>query len=378
MTGVPTASLTKVLSVQQLQRRFDRLRSLQRRLPVPASAHLVACGRLHKLPLRAKTAQWQGQIPARILEYLAGLFDGDGCVAAAKKGKFQLSLSQSNPQSGGLALLLFRNVFGGGIYRHGRQTGMVRPAMQWGIFGNPAQTAAAALSQASSCKRDRLLVAGGCTSTAQHGQLCFKDVTMLQNNNPNPKAGAECRSWAYLAGFFDAEGTICMRYPARLSLKITQNDPQILLAIKSFLASEGFASSIYADRHAHDLVVGRTAESKDVLENLLRGGLRVKREAARIALQLTRDSFHHVRSRMSECIGYQSRYMRLSDAGTQRAYEIACLYARLRSKFGSGSAIPREQQLQLAKLRTAHQLQCMEDRYRLLRKDIRLQLSKGS
>ena len=65
-------------NLDRWQRRCDRLTQLQRKIRFPPLQTLTVNGRVYQLPL--STAE-----PVRLpsqeeLEYLAGFFDGDGCV----------------------------------------------------------------------------------------------------------------------------------------------------------------------------------------------------------------------------------------------------------------------------------------------------------
>ena len=364
MAQLRAVSLRRMLSLEQLTRRFDRLRELQRALIVPESRDFVSCGRKYALPLTAKTAQPCNRIPARVLQYLAGFFDGDGCVFS-RKGRCHLSVGQARSSSE--VLLLFRNMFGGGIYSKGTSVGMQQSCLQWALYGDSARHAASALCQSSTSKQDQLLAA----AKGMHGN-CLKAVAAL--SKLEPEASAACTSWSYMAGFFDAEGSIKVVYPAAVSLQISQKDVFVLYGIQAFLRAEGFSSSIYKDRRWHKLAVCRTAEAKHVLERLLLGGLRAKRKAARICLELMVGNFHKIRSQLLDCVGYQSRYTRSSTAGVERAYKIKKCQASLRNKYGSQSTAPEDLKQQLKEMRDSHAMQSIREKLTLLRADIRLQI----
>ncbi|CAE7240414.1 USP [Symbiodinium microadriaticum] len=351
----------KSLSLEQLQRRFDRLRALQRRLARAPATHFIACGKRYDLPLSARTVKPRADvIPPRVVDYMAGFFDGDGCVSR-HNNKYQLSAGQA--ESGSEVLLLFRNLLGGGIYSVDTALGTRQVMLKWSLCSKRAQHAAATLSRSSCSKSDQLRAAAGAALPEWSRQNSMKPSRAL------------CPSWSYLAGFFDAEGCIRIRYLARLSLQISQKCPGVLFAIQEFLARMGIQCSVHEYSHRHQLEINRTEECRLILKRLLTAGLRVKRPAARISLELAPGNFHHVRSKLQQVVGLQSRYRRLTAAGAERAYEIDKLRRRRIDRCGRSSEIERHR---LVHLRATHQLKCSEERYLLLRADIRSQLRQGA
>ncbi|CAE7827483.1 USP [Symbiodinium sp. CCMP2456] len=352
----------KSMSLEQLQRRFDRLQALQRRLANPPPTFFVAGGRRYDLPLRAGAAKQCADVPQRVLDYMGGFFDGDGCVNI-DSSRYRLKITQA--QSGSEVLLLFRNVFGGGIYAQGKTLGMHRAALQWSVGSNSARLAAGRLSQSTCCKYDQLLLA----------ESALPDRSRLTILRALAPSRAVCPSWSYLAGFFDAEGHIRLRYPSSIALQIGQKFPHVLHAIQDFLWCAEIRSSMYTSSSSHLLVVNRTEECKHVLRRLLVAGLRVKRDTARISLELTPSNFHHVRSELEKRVGLQSRYKRLTAAGAERAHVIRTLQAKTREGTATSNiALHRHINPQLMSLQATHRLRCAEERYLLLRADIRSKL----
>ena len=358
-------SRMKSLSLEQLQRRFDRLQSLRRRLAQPPPTFFFAGGRRYDLPLRAGTTKQCADVPQRVLDYVGGFFDGHGCVTVCKN-QYRLSITQA--QSGSEVLLLFRNLFGGGIYSRGKVLGGNRVTLQWSVSSTSARLAAGRLSQVSSCKYDQLLLA----------ESALPDPSRLTSLRAMAPSRAVCPSWSYLAGFFDAEGHIRLRYPASIALQIGQKLPYVLHAIQEFLSHTGIKCCIYPNDGSHVLVTSGTEKSIYMLRRLLIGGLRVKRHAARISLDLTLGNFHHVRSELEKRVGLQSRYKRLTAAGAERAHVI-CTLRKTRERTGSSKLSPhRHINPQLMTLQATHQLRCAEERYVLLRADIRSKLRQGA
>ncbi|CAE7253202.1 USP [Symbiodinium sp. CCMP2592] len=349
----------KSLSLEQLQRRFDRLRALQCRLARPPVKHFIACGKRYDLPLRARTAKpCVDVIPPRVVDYMAGFFDGDGCVSR-HRSEYQLSVGQA--ESGSEVLLLFRNLLGGGIYSVDKALVTQQVMLQWSVFSKRARHAAASLSIGSCSKYYQLRLAAA----------ILPEWSRQQSMKPSRSL---CPSWSYLAGFFDAEGCIRVRYPARLTLQIVQTCPHVLFAIQEFLAYVGMRCSVRDYGRRHQLEANRTEECRLILKRLLIAGLRVKRHAARISLELAPGNFHHVRSELEKVVGLQSRYKRLTAAGAERAYEIE----KLRRKIDRRGGISEIERHRLVHLRATHRLKYAEERYVLLRADIRSQLRQGA
>ena len=362
-----------VTTLQRLQRRFDRLRDLNKRLVLPASAYFVACGLRFNLPLGAKAASPCKRIPQRTLEYLAGFFDGDGCVSSGDAKRKHAGLQVHQVVSGGQVLLLFRNCFGGGIYAR-PSTGLHQPVLEWYLHGPQARHAASLLATVSSCKQSQLHVAS--IWPKNHSERA-DSVTALRELKHKPPGRAVCPSWAYLAGFFDADGCVSARYPSSLVLIIDQKLPDILYAIRDFLLAAGIHCQVAMYVGTGRLTISKTESSKYVLTRMLSAGLRAKREAARAALTLNRQNFHNVREVLVGIVGRQSRYKRLTPQGLQRSAAISCLKRKLRARTPfSDKFSDLEQELQDLKLE--HARWCAMEGCELVRKDIRSRLAKGA
>ena len=363
--------MTSRLTLQQLQRRFSRLRQFQSRLHLPAAHYFDILGRRYRLPLRAAYAHPCRHVPSRTLDYLAGFFDGDGCVTiSSSRNAIKLKVGQT--ESSSRVLLLFRNMFGGSVTRQRHTLGLRRPMLQWEVTGSGAERAAALLGTRSSCKRPQLMIACAWTqSSGSRSEAAMTLKVLKQEAPPN----AHCPSWQYLAGLFDAEGCIRLVQPASLQLEIGQKFPEVLHAVQAFLAKHAAPSSVYlSNRPCSLLRIGATEVSRRVLSNLLSAGLRVKREAARTAVQLCRQNFHQVRRHLQTLVGNQARYQRLSPAGLERALEIK----RLRDRLARNGLQDTELEVQLLALRGDHAWKSAQERLLLVRTDIRSQLMHGA
>ena len=362
------------VTLHQLQRRFDRLRQLQNRLRLRAANHFDAHGRRYCLPLRAVDAQPSKQVPPRVLCYLAGFFDGDGCVGIRHKHS-GIRLSVSQTESSSEVLLLFRNMFGGFIGRGEHACGLRRPSLRWELSGEAGRQAAALLSDGTLCKRPQLALA---ISWPQEPSLRAEAAANMKLLKQEAPTEATCLSWRYLAGFFDAEGCIVLRPPGSLRLELKQKFLPVLHSIQSFLANHGVGCTVH-DRQSHGvLVVHKTESCKFVLGNLIRSGLRVKREAARLVMQeVSAAGFIKARRDLQKMIGNQGRYQRLSICGLARAEEIRRIQGRLRylaRRQHSDSELVSE----LLALQEDHKLKCGQERLRRIRSDIRSFMLEGA
>ncbi|CAE7473595.1 USP [Symbiodinium sp. CCMP2592] len=353
------------LSLEQLQHRFYRLRRLLSRIRLPPIDSFEAYGKTYSLPMRVEHTKAGRHVPPRSLEYLAGFFDGDGCARNTwSRSSVRLEIHQSSINA--KVLLFFKNLLGGGIYvGRSRGTGLFRPTVRWELSGAGAAHAAALLSTVSSCKQPQLKVI---SSWPQCMSARRQSATNLQLLKKLPPATANCPSWAFLAGFFDAEGCISVRPSASIVVTLGQKHDPVLHCIKRFLADRGLDSSLYKARSVSMMVITRTEASREILRQLLSAGLRVKRESARIALRLSSTNFYEVREQLQGLVGNQARYQRLTRSGTERASQIK--RCRQRLEYAQASDKP-EIAAWLAYLQHAHEMASARERYVQVRADAR-------
>ena len=353
-------------TLQQLNRRFSRLRALQRRLVSPPITHFTASGIRFNLPLRTTPRACQ-QLPQHTLEYLAGFFDGDGCVFADVRCATPV-LVVDQCSSGSPVLLLFRSAFGGGIYNARVAAGLRRPVLTWRVRGKPARHAASLLASVASCKRSQLIIAADLPQTFESRAHAVAELKRLKNV---PPSSISCPSWAYVAGFFDAEGCISMR-KAQIVLIIGQKFPGILQALSGFLAVEGIACQLRTTKPLARLSVTATKLSKHALLKLLHAGLRVKRQAARTVLSMSPGDFLSAREDLARSVGYQNRYKRLSGEGLERSTGIRILSQKLKV---APDALRPSLQEELRQLRADHAWNCALERCAVIRSDVRSMLA---
>ena len=364
MARLRTSMLPRQLTLQQLQRRFERLRQLQSGIRIPVPGYFEAFGTRYQLPLPVQQPRCL-HLPQHTLEYLAGFFDGDGCVFANNSG-CRLAVTQSIASSE--VLLFFRNTLGGGIYATDGTQGLRRPKLQWCVHGHDAKQAAALLENIAVCKRHQLNIL---SLWRRKGTWRTQAVAQLSALKRAPPSVASCSSWAYFAGFFDAEGHIQMNPPGYLNLKVTQKFPQVLESLKAFLESRSISSNLYRrfDQCSYSLSISKSEDCRSILNALVLHGLRVKRDAARLALGMSRSNFLKVRLCLQQMVGNKGRYARLSQAGMARALQIKRQQDSLRAGrrgLRSSSADPR-----LLQLQADHAISCAEERLQMLRTDIR-------
>eukprot|EP00933_Yihiella_yeosuensis_P045883 TRINITY_DN41304_c0_g1_i1.p1 TRINITY_DN41304_c0_g1~~TRINITY_DN41304_c0_g1_i1.p1 ORF type:complete len:233 (-),score=33.42 TRINITY_DN41304_c0_g1_i1:242-880(-) len=187
-------------------------------------------------------------------------------------------------------------------------------------------------------------------------------------------------SWAYVAGFFDAEGHIYVP-PSQNSIRLTvsQKHRCVLLSIKAFLAEEGFVAGVklYKRKAEYVLVVLTTDTCKAILQELLTAGLATKRDAADAALKLDKTNHSAIRQTLAGLVGRQSRYRHLDQEGCKRAKDIISLRKKVRTASKLNAENSLELQQQLDELKYTHLLKNSEKRLQLLRSDIRLLLKNG-
>ena len=354
-------------------RRCDRLAQLQRRIRFPPLQTLTVGGQTYELPLAAAEPS---QTPSQEeLEYLVGFFDGDGCVTMNKQTAQVILQVEQNVDLADV-LLHFRALLGGGVYNQLRATGSRKAVLRWSVAGTKMQEAAAALSSIPSMKRAQLQIASMGNVALHDRAFVEKKFQAFKQKHHVPRPLPNC-SWPYFAGFFDAEGSIHVSPGRCLRLQLSQVNSCILGQLQHFLHQIQLPSwGLYHYSHSSVLLCCNGAESKESLKRLLANGLRVKRQQAELALNLSADNHLQIRDAISALNGWQARYQRLDKEGIARSTEIQRLQARLRCRVASGLEYASLQH-QLGELRSAHALQNIIFRCNLLRKDMRRALREG-
>lgn len=374
----------RVYTMAQLQRRSDRLRSVLAGLKLPAHTTFTAYGTKYLLPLRSCDNRVNAcHISNHELAYLAGFFDGDGCVRATTDlSGFTLQIGQC--ADNGEALLKFQAAFGGVIYRSRIAQGSQRAVIVWAVGGKLAKQAATLLSSVPSAKRIQLRIAAeGMPSCRSARQNVDKELKRLKHEEP---PGFAVESWSYVAGFFDAEGYIGVQVVRpQLVLEVSQKFEAVLSSLGEFIARQlgGQYCKVltWGSKQTSRLQIGRTAVSKRVLMHLLDAGLVVKRPSAVIATSTIFTSENHFQTRdaMSKLSGNQSRYRRLDAAGCRRSHAI---WATQQDKYRllrlGNTRSAHELDQKIAQMKGAHLHHNKEAVLTRLRGDIRAMLSHGA
>ena len=311
-------------TMKQVQMQNKQLRAQLSKSRWPILSCFSSQGQTYSLPLRAE--RWNVHpLPSEpVLAYLAGFFDGDGCVACASglSGCY-LSTAQSFDQAE--VLMLFYETFGGSITRQGSGMGMRKPLLLWRAYGQSARNAAQLLVPHSITKRKQLLLAAQWPEAKSDREECKAELRALKKCD---SAVARPCSWEYFAGFFDAEGYIHQhRGGAALSLEIHQKHPRVLMCLRVFLArSLGKDATLAKARgSAHALWVCGLTSCKQILQHLLAAGLLRKAEQAKLVLGLTTETAAQVHAELGHLTGNQKFGKRLDAAGRERARKISAI-----------------------------------------------------
>ena len=263
-----------------------------------------------------------------MLAYLAGFFDGDGCLSCVVDlSGCALRVGQTFDKAE--VLMLFYHTFGGSIVlQRGGGLGLRKPILVWRACGMPARRAAQLLAPRSITKRAQLLLAAQWPKAKSHRRDCKAALGRLKEYD---SAVAGRCSWEYCAGFFDAEGCIDpQRGKASLVLRIVQKHERVLNCLREFLAQSLGKNATLANSggSAHVLLVCGLSFCKQVLQHLLVAGLRCKARQAELAVGLTRENAVQVGTELGRLTGNQMFGKRLDAAGQERARKIQAARSR--------------------------------------------------
>lgn len=287
----------------------------------PRLTHLDIAGQHFELPISGTNVNCcLAQLGKLDMAYLAGFFDGDGCVfAGLKPSSLRLSVKQCAANS--TVLLHFLVKFGGAIGLSSAGLGSCRPALQWQVYGDLARGAASTLlNNGCLVKRDQLRIA----TTWPNSQR----LKQLKQMRPNIEADAPV-CWSYVTGFFDAEG--CIKVSAKdrqVVVELAQKNPEILKAIRSFIIREMPTAkvAIYTrNLSKYSLVMGCAGTVMPFLQHLLTNGLLVKRPTALHVLMAQQLSHAGLRKNVGLVKGNQAYFQKLDENGCRRARRISSL-----------------------------------------------------
>ena len=342
----------------------------------PRLTHFSAFGQQYELPLSKEETRLSATVSEATLQYLSGFFDGDGCVSLPRSSR-TCSLIVGQVASNAEVLMRFRDVFGGAIYRASNGQGLRRPTIKWTISGPEGQKAAAALARASIVKSEQLLIALKWPSSYESRISACQELKRLKMSRLGPR-DVHC-TWAYVAGFFDAEGCIRLRASGAHTLEMGQRHDDVLPKIRRLL-QEVCSSELVVRRTSTGfnlLSVNARDDVIVVLRRLLSSGLLQKKDQADTVLTLQHTSHRHVRDSLAAVKGNQMRYARLDFEGCERARAITAVRKRLK-RLQSQGKVDKALEEQLDKLRQEHGILNLRRAYCLLRADIRMGLATGA
>ena len=355
-------------------RRCHRLSQLQGRIKFPPPTSFTVEGVTHDLPMRS-VGPPQRHPTREELEYLVGFFDGDGCVTMRSgTGEIQLNIGQNIDSAH--VLLHYRELLGGGISKHSIGTGKTKTMLMWRVCGSKMRHVAALLGQIPSMKQAQLKIAVGGNIEGPRRERTGEQLFQLKQRDHIAKQ-LKC-TWAYFAGFFDAEGSVSVVPScAGLVLNVKQNNPFVLKRLLEFLHGSKLDSwRLLEDQNCARLVCYDLATSKQTLKHLLDHGLLVKQKQAQLALSLNAANHKMVREAVMQLNGWQTKYSRLDEEGVCRAKELLSLRGKMRR-----SSCTKEQELlkgEIQELREEHMFQKLVTKCHLMRKDIRKVLGEGA
>ena len=313
-----------------------------------------AHGKLFHLPVCLKESSPSELLEPTRLSYLAGFFDGDGCVSPRGLSGCCLQVVQSVVQPE--ILLLFRDMFGGSIVRGGDGLGLRRPILSWRICGSLARRAAHLLSPHSILKKRQLSLAAAWPDEQADRQAANVELRSLKQYD---SAVVGPCSLEYFAGFFDAEGYVeqCSHSPASLRLWLRQKHSAVLHCLQGFLQSEFRINAPIRFHRSYVLIVSDTPTCKFLLGEMLQAGLICKAKQAETAIGLTLENCDDTRAALGTMVGNQRFGQRLDKAGVERASKIRRLQRRAGWLMQRGEVKEAEAILQeTADLKEEHQL----------------------
>ena len=343
-------------TLEQVQRKNKQLRVQLSKSPWPKLKFFSSKGQNYGLPLRAESRDLRCLPVGPVLAYLAGFFDGDGCVACLQNmSGCTLVIGQSFDQAE--VLVLFYETFGGSITLHRGGLGLNKPSLAWRACGQSARAAAQLLMPHSITKQKQLLLAAEWPVARSHREECKAELRALKKYD---SAVSGLCSWEYCAGFFDAEGCISQqRGGASLVLWLSQKHARVLKCLQ-----EHFARSLGKDvtlaksgGSAHVLLVSGLTSCKQILQQLLAAGLICKAEQAKLVVGLTKETAAQVNVELGCLTGNQKFGKRLDAAGQESARKIRLAQYQANSLRRCGQlAKARANQGEVESLKRKHEL----------------------
>ena len=325
-------------SLQDLQAKNKQLRAAISSLRWPSLTSFTFRGDRYPLPYSPQDdscGQATQNLAKGQLDYMAGFFDGDGCVSSHQDlSGCNLHVTQS--LIGVDVLFLFQSAFGGSICCMNNGKGLRQPVLVWSLFGRKAHAAANRLASHSIVKQRQLQRASEWPKSAAERKVAASGLASLKRFDSGVLGPC---SWEYLAGFFDAEGYIRQaRATASVSLVMAQKYGTVLYAVSDFLLREmGLEVNVHkaASGKLYTLYIG-AADSRPILEKMLESGLVRKAQQAKLALTLDANNASEIRVAMEQLVGHQMFGKRLNEAGLARASIIKRMLQRAHCRLRHG------------------------------------------
>ena len=305
-------------SLQAVRKKNRELRDVLNTVHWSSLQAFEAHGKTYALPLKHAGVSLTLPTTER-LRYLAGFFDGDGCVLP-EPGLSGCRLVVNQTINQAAVLILFLEAFGGNISVEHHGVGLHQPILRWRVFGCNAARAARLLVPFSITKGQQLLLAASWPQGRFERHQCKEKLACLKQYDS--AVAAHC-SWEYIAGFFDAEGHVRACGQAQLSLHVFQKFGTVLACLKDSLA-QGMRidARMYMYSYGCCLSMTRTSQCKQVLRALLPAGLLCKAEQANWAISMTRENASQVRAALRMHVGNQGFGKRLDEDGLRRSVKI--------------------------------------------------------
>ena len=329
-------------TLQSLQQKNLKLREVLQTLHWPRLLRFHAGGETHELPCRSvrRTCISLPAAAEETLRYLAGFFDGDGCVEGYPHGCC-LVVGQTFDKAD--VLMFFQAVFGGSISKNSEGRGLWKPVLKWRVWGPDVCRAARLLAPYSITKHRQLVLAADWPKSTSSRQKCLVELRRLKHGD---SAVVGPCSTEYFVGFFDAEGYIQITGRAALVLHIGQKFETVLSCLKQAVV-HNFAveARLYRRPSSSMLSIFGTSVCKDVLRAMLEAGLLCKREQAELAISLTSRNAVQVCSDLSARFGNQQYGKRQDLAGRMRALKLTKMQARARAGLLQSSQLQKLERL---------------------------------
>ena len=363
------------LELVELQRRRGQLHECLRSMKFPPVKSFTVDGKTYQLPLNAM-APPSREPRQEELEYLAGFFDGDGCVHLCTDTRYTtLSVGQSIDSAE--ILLRFCDAFGGGIQLSTNRAGLSRTVLKWTVGGTASKRAASLMAKVSSLKHAQLKIGSSKISYLDRAAVRNKLTTLKE---PSHVPTEFCGSWAYFAVFFDAEGCISITTRFSLRLVIEQKNHHVAEQLLCFLHQPNLDRwNLYQARRRNisSLACQHRETCVRTLRHMVDHGLLTKKPQAALVLGWDPSCRFNLalREAVSKLNGQQMRYGRLDDRGVLRAQEIKRLQEKLQR-----SASTEGQEVLQRKIKNLQQKQAKGKLLfglRTLKADICTSLSEG-